>query len=179
MPGPPGFAPELLAMTCRPPEAGVRPRFRAAWAPGQGLSQEEGEGLHTGWAGKREFLVALATIQRVQGRAWSSDRGARLTMAGHCTGHWVRGHGPAVGGTDRGQHRKPGLVTPAGLPLAGGADSSAWHLRPICPGPAAFHPAQATPQRSLDRAIRLFHDSTPSLLSLCLQKCLSWGPAAW
>lgn len=71
-----------------------------AWASGQGLSREEREGPRIGWAGKWEFLAALATIQWVQGWAWSGDGGSWLTTA-PTTG--VRSHHPGVCGTDRGQ----------------------------------------------------------------------------
>lgn len=79
------------------PWGGLRQIPGRAWALGQGLSQEEREGPRVcvggaGEAGKWEFLAALATIQRVQGWAWSGDGGARLTRAGHCASHWGRGH---------------------------------------------------------------------------------------
>lgn len=73
MPGPPGFAPELLATTCRPPEAGVRPRFRA----GLGLQDRDflrrkGKGYTLGgqangnswqrWLPSRECRAGLGVV---------------------------------------------------------------------------------------------------------------------
>lgn len=84
MPNPPHSAPKAPGHDLKAPWGWLETEIPGrAWAPGQGLSQEEREGPHSGWAGEWEFLAALATIQRVQGCAWSCDRGARVTMAGH------------------------------------------------------------------------------------------------
>lgn len=142
-----------------------------AWALGQGLSQEEREGPHVGWAGGWEFLAALAAIQWAQGWAWSRDRGARLTLAGHHTSPWGRGHSPGVGGAERGPQGRPGL---------GFGRAPAGHRRwSLCPAfkacvtwPHCLHPAPATPHCSHfpGQNHRVVSDSRPLLTQLVLPK---------
>lgn len=114
----------------------------------------------------------LAAIQWVQGWAWNLDGETWLTMAGHLTSHWGRGSTVL-------QWVERRSVVKAWTGDLGWA-SMGWRCQflhrvfedclswPSCLSPCSSHTSLfPLPGQSLHS------------LSLCLQKCLSWVPAAW